>query len=300
MGRRGRDLAGRAWTDSLGGLSRHGPPQRNAPRMAWHEAFPTDPLAVRRRACPMGKPSGYPTMYRMRLPGWIIIGATGRNSGKTEFACLLIKGLSQMHPVIGVKVTAIREGEATCPRSGEGCGACSTLDRDFILSEEHGEPLGKDTTRMLESGAHRVFWLRGGQARLRGAVEALVSRLDPGQLVVAESNSLAQVVEPDLFLMVRDGTSSSIKPTAAAVISMANRVVVSDGKAFDLSLQQLSVVDGVCRLVEASSVILASGDSRRMGQDKSMLPVKGKPLIRRAIIYTPPDVAGKPPPGLPL
>ena len=219
-------------------------------------------------------------MDRLRLPGWIIIGATGRNSGKTEFACTLIRAFSRLHPVIGVKVTAIGEGQATCPRGGEGCGACSTLDGEFILSEEHGEPPGKDTTRMLESGAHRVFWLRCGQARLRGAVEALVSRLDPGQLVVAESNSLAQVVKPDLFLMVRDGKSSSIKPTAAAVISMANRVVVSDGKAFDLSLQQLIVVDGVCRLVEASAVILAGGESRRMGQDKSMLPVKGKPLIR--------------------
>ena len=211
-------------------------------------------------------------MDRLRLPGWIIIGATGRNSGKTEFACALIRALSQLHPVVGLKVTAIREGEAGCPRGGAGCGACSTPDGQFILGEEHGEPPGKDTTRMLESGAHRVFWLRCGQARLRGAVEVLVSRLDPGQLVVAESNSLAQVVEPDLFLMVRDGTSSSIKPTAAAVMSMANRVVVFDGKAFDLSPQELLVVGGLCRLVKASAVILAGGESRRMGAGQEHAP----------------------------
>ncbi len=219
-------------------------------------------------------------MSRLRLPNWILIGATRRDCGKTQFACALIRGLSRLHPVIGVKVTAIREGESACPRGRAGCGACSTLNGDFILSDERLESTGKDTTRMLESGARQVFWLRCRQARLRDAVEALVSRLQPGQVVVAESNSLAQVVDPGLFLMVTDGRSAPIKPTAAAVLSLASEIVVSHGNTFDPSPQQLIVVDGECRLVDASAAILAGGESRRMGRDKSMLLMRGKPLIR--------------------
>ena len=44
---------------------------------------------------------------------------------------------------------------------------------------------------MLESGASRVFWVRCRRQRMHAALEALLTRLDPGALVVAESNSLA-------------------------------------------------------------------------------------------------------------
>jgi molybdopterin-guanine dinucleotide biosynthesis protein A len=98
---------------------------------------------------------------------------------------------------------------------------------------------------------------------------------------VAESNSLAQAIQPDLFLMVRNAHSASVKPTAAAVMPMVRRVVVAADGAFDLSPRQLAVVNGAWHLTEASAAILAGGKSSRMGQDKSLLPVDGAPLIRR-------------------
>jgi molybdenum cofactor guanylyltransferase len=216
---------------------------------------------------------------RLRLPGWILIGSTGRNSGKTEFACAIIRAFCQ-HPIVGVKVTAITDGEQSCPRGGEGCGACSTLAGDFQISEESGRHPGKDTARMLESGARRAFWLRCRRRRMHAALEALAPRLGRGVLVVAESNSLAQVIEPDLFFMVRNGECGVVKPAAAEAMPLARRMVVSTGHGFDLNLRHLAVMDGVWRLVEASAAILAGGKSSRMGQDKSLLPVNGKPLIR--------------------
>jgi molybdopterin-guanine dinucleotide biosynthesis protein A len=57
-------------------------------------------------------------------------------------------------------------------------------------------------------------------------------------------------------------------------------VVVSADGAFDLSPRHLAVVEGAWHLTEASAAILAGGKSSRMGQDKSLLPVSGKPLIR--------------------
>jgi hypothetical protein len=192
---------------------------------------------------------------RRRLPGWILIGSTGRKSGKTEFACAIIRAFHWQCSLVAVKVTAITEGESTCPRGRESCGVCSTLKGDVQISEERGEHPGKDTARMLGSGASRVFWLRCKKRRMHAALEALAPRLGQGALVVAESNSLAQVIEPDLFLMVKNGHSSFVKPTAAEVMPLVDRVVVSVDGRRDLNPSQLAVVGGVWRLAEASAAI---------------------------------------------
>lgn len=218
---------------------------------------------------------------RRRLPGWLLIGSTGRNTGKTELACAIIRAFCGAYPIVGVKLTAIVEGEATCPRGGGGCGACATLHRDFEICEEHGENTGKDTARMLASGARSVFWVRCRRQRMQAAIAALLTRLGPGVLVVAESNSLARAMEPDLFLMVTNRRSSAAKPTAADVMPLADRMIVSAEGAFDLKPHHITVLDGVWHLAEASAVILAGGKSSRMGLDKSLLPVNGAPLIRR-------------------
>ena len=229
---------------------------------------------------PGAAPSVAATPRRLRRRGWIVLGSTGRNSGKTELACAIIRAFHREYPIVGVKVTTVTDDERACPRGGDGCGACSTLEGDFQIGEERGGHPGKDTARLLESGARRVFWVRCRRGQVRAALEGLAPRLARRDLVVVESNSLVQAIEPDLFFMVRDARASSIKPTAAAVMPLAHRVVVSTGHGFDLNLRHLAVMDGVWRLVEASAAILAGGKSSRMGQDKSLLPVNGKPLIR--------------------
>jgi molybdopterin-guanine dinucleotide biosynthesis protein A len=218
---------------------------------------------------------------RQRLPGWLVIGGTGRNSGKSDLACAVIARLHGAHPLVGVKVTTIADGERACPRGGEGCGACTGLEGEFEVREEDGRQPGKDTSRMLESGARRAFWVRCRSGGARAALAALATRLDPGTLVVAESNSLVKDARPDLFLMVRPGRSSPVKPTAAAVLPFAQRVVLCVDRVFDLDLRHLAVVDGEWHLAEASAAILAGGASSRMGRDKSLMLMNGRPLIQR-------------------
>jgi molybdenum cofactor guanylyltransferase len=221
------------------------------------------------------------SVARPRRPGWLILGAAGRNAGKTEFACAIIRAFHRAYPIVGVKITAVPDTEEACPRGGEGCGACAALRGDFLITEERGEHPGKDTARLLASGARRVFWVRCRRSALHAAQEALAPRVGQGELVVVESNSLAQAIEPDLFFMVRNGRERGLKPTAAEVLPLARRTVVSSGEGFDLDLRRLAVVDGTWHLVEASAAILAGGKSSRMGQDKSLLVVEGQPLIQR-------------------
>ncbi|MBI5439591.1 MAG: hypothetical protein HY900_00090, partial [Deltaproteobacteria bacterium] len=191
---------------------------------------------------------------RLRLPGWLVIGATGRNSGKSDLACAVIARLHRAHPIVGVKVTTVSDAEDACPRGGDGCGACSGLEGEFEIREEIGSQPGKDTTRMLEAGARRAFWVRCRSGSLRAALTALSPRLGRGALVVAESNSLVGEAKPDLFLMVSPAGAIAVKPTAQAVLPFAQRVVVSRDRAFDLDLRYLAVIDGGWHLAEASAV----------------------------------------------
>jgi len=215
---------------------------------------------------------------RPPMPTLLLIGAEGRNAGKTELACRIIGRFSNGREIVAVKVTTVHEGGRSCPRGGEGCGACSGFDR-FCITEEGDRSSGKDTAKMLASGAARVLWLRCRHDCLREGTDALRGRIGAHALVVAESNSLAEVVGPGLFLMVRAGAPGEPKPSAVRVRRWVDRTVISDGSAFDLDLGAIAVRAGEWRLLEASAAILAGGTSTRMGEDKSMFPAQGRPLI---------------------
>ena len=164
----------------------------------------------------------------------VMIGAAGRNVGKTELACALLREFSRAQAIVGVKVTTIRERGGTCPRGGEGCGVCASLQGDFCLTEETGGAAGKDTVRMLAAGASRVVWLRVLRENLEAGARALVESIGTDALAVCESNSLRHEVRPGLFLVVRDGRSAHIKHSAAEVLDLADRVVAFDGNSLDL------------------------------------------------------------------
>ncbi len=57
----------------------------------------------------------------LKVPGMLMIGSAGRNSGKTEFACALIRRFAGDFDIVGVKVTAVDRNDRICPR-GKAAG----------------------------------------------------------------------------------------------------------------------------------------------------------------------------------
>lgn len=218
----------------------------------------------------------------IRRPDMIMIGSTGRNVGKTEFACALIQRYASVVPVTGLKITAISESGGTCPRGSEGCGVCTSLEGAFTITEERDAASFKDTSRMLRAGAQRVLWLRVRKERLEEGVRAVLARIPDGGAVVCESNSARRVIEPGLFLMIRPEAASPVKPSARSLMAHVDRLITFTGGGWDHGPELCHFQDGQwLTSFEAAALILAGGQSRRMGQDKSLMSVGGVPLIAR-------------------
>lgn len=221
----------------------------------------------------------------IKKPEFIIIGSTGRNTGKTEFATRLINQYSQQNIIIGVKVTAINRDEGFCPRGTDSCGVCDSLTEEFTISEETIHSSAKDTSRMLNAGAHKVYWLKVDKNYLERGIKALIEMLPNDALIVCESNSLRTVLEPGLFIVIKNINDHTIKESCASVIHFASKIIEFDNKKWNFSPERIQIKNNSWIIKEkATAIILAGGKSSRMGgEDKSLLPVDGEPLIQKIL-----------------
>jgi molybdopterin-guanine dinucleotide biosynthesis protein A len=217
-------------------------------------------------------------------PNFIIIGSTGRNTGKTEFACRLINSWSKNSEVFGLKVTTINKNEGKCPRGGEGCGVCSSLVGDYEIIEETGLDGKKDTSRMLVSGAKKVYWLKVSSTALDKGIEALLKLIPDDVAVVCESNGVRNVLEPGIFLVIKNLKDKTIKPNCARVIRYASKIIEFDNMSWNFPPDRVILRNNTWMVKEnATAIVLAGGKSSRMGEDKSLLPVHGQPLIAHIV-----------------
>jgi len=217
----------------------------------------------------------------IKLDGMLMIGSAGSNVGKTELACTILRKFRRKsRDIVGIKVTTIKNKDGQCPRGGDGCGVCSSLDGEYSITEETNSNSDKDTSRLLAAGAGRVFWIRTMQSHLEEAATALLDMIGHDAACICESNSLRLVVEPGLFLIAEKENQKGWKDSARQVKRYADKIIVSDSKSFDLDINRIKLKDGKWTLQsQATAIIMAGGASQRMGKDKAMLPINGQPMI---------------------
>jgi hypothetical protein len=179
----------------------------------------------------------------------LLIGATGRNTGKTEFVLAALDRWAGQVPIYCLKITSIAPGVG-CQRGEHGCGACGLADcAGYVLSEETLSDAAKDTTLFLKRGARKAFWLRSLRSNLSQGFSDFAARVPQDALVICESNSLRKEVKPGLFIMLKN-PASPVKPSAQAAISLADAVFINTPDTpITTLLDKIRLVDRIPKLV---------------------------------------------------
>ena len=155
----------------------------------------------------------------------VVVGGHSRNIGKTSVVAGLIRRLRD-RKWTALKIT--QYGHGVCSNEGKSC-ECAPGDADhpFALSEEY-EPSKTDTGRFFAAGAERSFWLRTPAGELARAADTVRKIVAQNENVIVESNSILELVQPDVFLMLLDFSCEDFKASSLRYLDRADAYLVID------------------------------------------------------------------------
>jgi len=151
-----------------------------------------------------------------KMPSMLLIGGTGRKIGKTTLASMIIEHFAKTNEIIGLKISNMKPGDEAFHGFHE-----HRLHENFSILKEN-QIGNKDSQRMLGSGATPSFFIRVQDEFIDEAFAALLQKIAKNAIVVCESNSLRNIVEPGLFLMVHDNSGKPLKAESEKLLAMAD------------------------------------------------------------------------------
>jgi hypothetical protein len=154
----------------------------------------------------------------------VVVGGHSRNIGKTSVVAGLIRKL-RAAKWTAVKITLY--GNGVCAHDGGACGCEPASGEAYELTEEY-QPNGTDSGRYLAAGAERSLWLRAPAGELKRAAGAIRKIVGQSGNVIVESNSILELVTPDVFLMLLDFSCEDFKPSSLRFMDRADAFVVVD------------------------------------------------------------------------
>jgi len=173
------------------------------------------------------------------LTNWIIVGGTGRNTGKTTFAEKLIEKFGSQVPVTAVKIANIKPGNERF----HGHDVQSFRDK-ILIKKETRRNGKKDSMRFLRAGAFESWFIQTEDAFLPETFPEIQIALKEAQWIVCESNSLRNLVKPGLFIMVKGEDAASTKKDVSRLLQLADVVVEAlQQEQFDALVERIEIKD---------------------------------------------------------
>ena len=78
---------------------------------------------------------------------------------------------------------------------------------------------------MLKAGAKKVYLLLVDRNCLEKGINAILKIIPNNAFMVIESNTIRKVVEPGLFIVIKNLINDSVKQSCAEVIEFADKIV---------------------------------------------------------------------------
>jgi hypothetical protein len=130
----------------------------------------------------------------MILHNLLLIAGTGTKSGKTSLACKIIRQCKDLK-IYSIKITPHFHETTT--------GLIPILEKDgYSIYEETNSETTKDTSRMLEAGAHKVYFAKVWDDNLLTAFYEIMKLVPSGVPVICESPALRNFIEPGVFIIM--------------------------------------------------------------------------------------------------
>jgi hypothetical protein len=161
-------------------------------------------------------------MTLKKLPNMLLLSGTGQNSGKTTLACRLIAEFSKQFPVTAIKISPhFHEPTPRLPELASYEG--------FVIYEEILHDTGKDSSRFLDAGAKRVYYITAQRDRQYNAMETLLEKIPAGTPMICEAGGLHHFYKPALHIV----TIPKNIPPQKEIPETADVVVEFDGVEYE-------------------------------------------------------------------
>jgi hypothetical protein len=138
-----------------------------------------------------------------RIRNLLLIAGTGTKSGKTTMACRIIRQFKELK-IIAIKIT---------PHFHETTAGLITISEDqgYSIYEETDRDSFKDTSRMLQAGASRVYFAKVWDDQLFKVFSEIMKLVPEGAPVICESPALRHFAEPGVFIIMTSDTINKHK-----------------------------------------------------------------------------------------
>jgi len=149
-----------------------------------------------------------------KLDNLLLIGGNARNVGKTTFICDILKTFSHNNDIVAIKTSCHFHGISPTD-------IIIANNEEFVIVKETVTNTGKDSARMLASGAKEVFFIQAKDKYVEKAFNFIIDYLKNTPLIICESAALRMFLIPHFFITLV--TSKYIEiPTNKLVLKKAD------------------------------------------------------------------------------
>lgn len=129
------------------------------------------------------------------FPNILLVGSNTRKTGKSTIICRLLERYAKEHSISAIKLAIyddIKDLKSHYPESSE---------KGVYIVEEQ-EPGDKDSKKFLASGAKQSWFIAVMQSEIGQVINLIKSIKSEGELLIIESTSLRNYLEPGVFIFV--------------------------------------------------------------------------------------------------
>jgi hypothetical protein len=139
----------------------------------------------------------------MIVPNLLLIAGTGTKSGKTTLACKVIEQFKDLN------ITAIK----ISPHFHETAPGLVSISesKGYVIYEETDKSSSKDSSRMLYSGASKVFFAKVWDDQLVEVFNKMINKIPSGTPIICESPALRNFIKPGVFIIMTSNTVNKYK-----------------------------------------------------------------------------------------